>query len=87
MDVWDLGDPELERVALSMTGKEKDSESFGCSHAKKAAARRAKQAVEGYLSKDREVGIHWGNPEFAHIKEYDMDEFCQRVVIYAEKHG
>ena len=57
----------------------------GCSHAKKAAERRKKEEVATFLSKQRESGIHWGNPEFDFTKEVDMNELCARVVIYAEK--
>lgn len=93
MDVWDLGSSDLDTVAhtletggASAAGVAATGRPAGmCSHARKAAERRAREEVETYLSRDREAGIHWGNPQFEHIKEFDMSELCARVVIYAEK--
>mmetsp|Transcript_93562 Transcript_93562/g.180390 ORF Transcript_93562/g.180390 Transcript_93562/m.180390 type:complete len:389 (+) Transcript_93562:71-1237(+) len=86
MDVWDFESADLDSVAESL-GPDPSAGSAvaGCSHAKKAAARRAKQDVEDYLARGREAGIHWGNPQFDHIKEFDMNDLCARIVIYAEK--
>jgi len=83
MDVWDFATEDLDTVAGNVTsGSGADGM---CSHAKKAAERRAKQDLETYLTKDREAGIHWGNPVFEYIQDFDMNELCARVVIYAEK--
>jgi len=93
MDIWDLGDSDLDLVASTLDGGEarpaaasaEDPAALGCSHAQKAKARRAREAVSSYLSRDREAGIHQDTPEFAHIKEFDMNDLCARVTIYAEK--
>ena len=29
--------------------------------------------------------VHVGSPEFAHLKDYDMNKICARVVVYAKK--
>lgn len=84
MDVWDLDTSDLNTVASSPSASIADP-SMMCSHAKKAAERRAREEVETFLTKDRESGIHWGNPQFEYIKEFDMNELCARVCIYAEK--
>jgi len=81
MDVWELSDEDLDGVAQGL-GPE-----GGCSHARKAAERRTREEVDTFLARDREAGIHWGNPEFAHVQDFDMNELCARVVIYAEKAG
>lgn len=88
MDVWEFGDSDVDSVANGLTGSEAASpaaEAQMCSHARKAAERRAKQDVETYLTRDRETGVHWGNPAFEHIQDFDMNELCARVIIYAEK--
>eukprot|EP00747_Dinoflagellata_sp_TGD_P048354 gnl/TRDRNA2_/TRDRNA2_145562_c1_seq2.p1 gnl/TRDRNA2_/TRDRNA2_145562_c1~~gnl/TRDRNA2_/TRDRNA2_145562_c1_seq2.p1 ORF type:complete len:390 (-),score=61.84 gnl/TRDRNA2_/TRDRNA2_145562_c1_seq2:174-1343(-) len=90
MDVWDLGDEDVQTVAghlsTSAANPVSSEPGFGCSHARKAEERRAKEAVGTYLARDREAGIHRdNNPVFAHIKEFDMNELCARVTIYAEK--
>lgn len=87
MDVWEFSASDVDSVALSLNPVAVGSaaEASMCSHAKKAAARRARQNVENFLSKDREAGIHWGNPQFEHIHDFDMNELCARVAIYAEK--
>lgn len=90
MDVWDVnvacvagdvlqggGSPDVATVSGS---------SFeGCSHARKAAERRKQVEVSAFLNKERESGIHWGNPEFSFTKEVDMNQLCARVVICAQK--
>merc|ERR1711957_585915 len=86
MDVWDLDNADLQSVAKSLQLPGVASpEPTMCSHAKKAAERRAQEKVETYLSCDREAGIHWGNPQFDFVQDFDMNEYCARVVIYAEK--
>lgn len=84
MDVWELDDAEISNVAQELNSGAALS-SGGCSHAKKAAERRARERVSEFLSRDREAGVHWGNPEFDHIHEFDMNKLCARVVISAQK--
>jgi len=86
MDVWDFESGDLDVVAQGLRPEPRAGSAVGgCSHARKAAERRAKQDVEDYLARGREAGVHWGNPQFDHIQEFDMNELCARVVIYAEK--
>lgn len=84
MDVWELGDSDLERVAEGLNTQKPGA--MGCSHAQKAAARgKARSSVESFLASDREAGVHWGNPAFEHLKDFDMSALCARVVLSAEK--
>lgn len=83
MNVWDLDDQDVDNVAGHLSTPL--SAAMGCSHARKAEEKRAKEAVDTYLSRDREAGIHHNSPEFAHIKDFDMNALCARVTIYAEK--
>lgn len=86
MDVWDFESVDLDAVAQRLRpDPDAGSAMAGCSHARKAAERRAKRDVEDYLTRGRESGVHWGNPQFDHIQEFDMNDLCARVVIYAEK--
>lgn len=87
MDIWDMTDSDIRCVSgeLSIPDLGATAGMQMCSHAKKAAEKRAKESVETFLSRDREAGIHWGNPQFDHIKEFDMNELCARVTIYAQK--
>lgn len=79
MDAWDLGETELMGISQALAPQGQ------CSHAQKAAERRAKERVEEYLTRDRQAGVHWGNPEFDHIQEFDMNKLCARVIIAAKK--
>lgn len=83
MDVWDLEDSEMTEIAKQLGGA--DGGGGGCSHAKKAAERRAKESVVQFLESGREAGVHWGNPEFDHIQDFDMNKLCARIVITAQK--
>jgi len=84
MDVWTLDADELMNVSKLMPPSSK-AEGRGCSHARKAAEQRAKERIDDFIHRDREGGVHWGNPEFDHLQEFDMNNLCARVVITAEK--
>jgi len=84
MDVWDLTNSDVDSLAQDLETLRPSME-MGCSHARKAAHRQGREQIDSFLSRDREAGIHWGNPAFAHVKDFDMNELCARVVIYAEK--
>jgi len=91
MDIWDLGDDDLNKVSAYLSGAaggsaELGPATFGCSHARKAEERRAREAVDSYLLQGREAGIHGDNPDFEHVKDFDMNELCARVTIYGEKY-
>merc|ERR1712217_700338 len=78
MDIWDLDSADLDTVAekLGPSSKPIGDPMAMCSHARKAAERRAREEVESFLSKDRESGIHWGSPQFDHVREFDMSDLC-----------
>ena len=93
MDVWEV---DVETVCVAGGGGSGGAAADairrggggpmdGCSHAKTAVERRKQEQVESFLSKERESGIHWGNPDFDFTKEVDMNVLCARVVIYAQK--
>ena len=85
MDVWDMTERDVATVGgvLGDQGSGADA----CSHARRAAARRAGEAVSSYLSQEREAGIHTGSAEFEFTTDgtFDMNELCARVVITAQK--
>eukprot|EP00929_Paragymnodinium_shiwhaense_P079554 TRINITY_DN41464_c0_g2_i1.p3 TRINITY_DN41464_c0_g2~~TRINITY_DN41464_c0_g2_i1.p3 ORF type:complete len:119 (+),score=34.90 TRINITY_DN41464_c0_g2_i1:126-482(+) len=88
MDVWELAAEDMTSLAAHMLDASGVSHSFeGCSHARKAAERLAEARLNQFLESDREAGIHWGNPQFDHIQDFDMNELCARVVISARKRG
>lgn len=83
MDVWDLEESEMGAIVTQLGMGSGDS--GGCSHAKKAAERRARESVSEFLESGREAGVHWGNPEFDHIQDFDMNKLCARIVITGQK--
>jgi hypothetical protein len=88
MDVWDLGEDDIDRVAKVCVGEDgggSGGDGGGCSHARRAAQRRASERVMTFLDTEREAGIHRASPEFDFVGEQDMNALCARVVIYAEK--
>merc|ERR1712157_322723 len=48
-----------------------------CSHAKKA--------LEKERAEKKKHAVHRGSIEFEHLKEYDMNQLCARVVAIAQK--
>ena len=90
MGVWDVREDDAAEVASAVLGLDAGmggdggGGGGGCSHAIKAAKRRAAARVTQYLSSEREAGVHSGSPEYAFTEAIDMDELCERVVIYAE---
>lgn len=88
MDVWNLlGETDVKDISQLLNPPIADNNGGGqmCSHARKAAERRAKERIDEFLTRDREAGVHWGNPEFDHIYEFDMNRLCARIIIAARK--
>eukprot|EP00466_Bigelowiella_natans_P017457 jgi/Bigna1/136291/aug1.33_g10999 len=106
MDKWDMSDDEL----VTEIARDDSGEEFACSHARKAAERRARAKLDAAVAAREEAEarllaaqgeglqpadaaerqenlglIHWGDPEYQHLEQYDMNSLCARVVIYAEK--
>ena len=58
----------------------------GCTHARRAARRRLEEANERVSARQRDrVGVHWGDPQYAHLQQHDMDALCARTIISARK--
>ena len=92
MDVWDIEEGDVASIAVATAAADMQAAAggsgHGCSHAQKAAQRRAAERVNIFLTQEREAGIHTGrNPEFSFMEEdeVDMNSLCARVVIFAEK--
>ena len=87
MDVWDIREDDFASVSSAVAAADAGGGGAAdmCSHARKAAERRAAERVNTYLCKEREAGIHWGNPDYGFVEQVDMNGLCARVVISAAK--
>lgn len=86
MDAWDLSGDDLFSLALDLGDPAADTRvAGGCSHARRAAQRRAKEQVDQFLTRDRPAGVHTGLPQFDFLHQHDMNQLCERVIITATK--